>query len=48
MKRGELSDSSPLFIGIIGTDRSNSAVSTWASRYPDSTSGYSANGAGAV
>lgn len=38
MKRGELSDSSPLFICIIGAYRSNSALSTLASRYPDSTS----------
>ena len=38
MKRGELSDSSPLFIGIIGAYRSNSALSTLPSRYPDSTS----------
>ena len=38
MKRGELSVSSPLFIGIIGAYRSNSALSTLASRYPDSTS----------
>ncbi len=37
MKRGELSDSSPLFIGIIGAYRANRALSTVARRYPDST-----------
>ena len=34
MKRGELSDSSPLFICIIGAYRSNSALSTLACLTP--------------
>ena len=38
MKRGELSDSSPLFLGINGAYRANSALGTLASPCPDTTS----------